>query len=185
MLYNRLVRVIYRVYFGIIMSSLIVRPASIADITSIIKIRLGALTGEELVGFTIPNRNFYWTNEKFRELWSEENRLKDNSEVFVAEEKGKVIGFIIFNLEVIDDNIDNIVVAKEEQGKGIGRALVEYVEELAKSRGIDYITTDTTENTMGVLWKAYGFWKKMGYKDTGRRIATEYGFKVVPLIKKI
>jgi ribosomal protein S18 acetylase RimI-like enzyme len=166
------------------MYSLIVRPASISDVSSIIKIRLEALTEEELDGFTVPNANLYWTNEKINESWDKENKLKDNSEVFVAEDNGRVIGFIIFNQEVSDDNIDNIVVEKQEQGKGVGKALVKYVEELAKSRGFDFITTDTTENSMGVLWKAYGFWKKMGYKDTGRRIATRYDFKEVPLVKK-
>jgi GNAT superfamily N-acetyltransferase len=167
------------------MSSLIIRPASIADVTSIVKIRLEALTEEELVGFTVPDANIYWSNEKFIELWEKHNRLKDNSEVFVAEEKGRIIGFIVFNMEVRDDNIDNVMVAKEEQGKGVGSALVEYVERLAKSRGMDIIATDTTENSLGVPWKAYGFWKRMGYKDTGKRMLTNYDFRNIPLIKKL
>ena len=84
-----------------------------------------------------------------------------------------------------EDNIDNIVVSKEERKKGIGMALVEYVEQLTKSRGFDMITTDTTEHVNGILWKAYGFWKKMGYKDEGRRLSTKYDFKIIPLIKKL
>ena len=167
------------------MSSLTIRPASIGDHKSIVKIRLDALTEEELVGFSIPDANLYWSNEKLKELWDKENRLKDKSEVFVAEVNGKIIGFIFLNMEVVDDNIDNIIVAKEEQGKGIGRALVEYVEKLAKSRGFSCITTDTTENEKGVPWKAYGFWKRMGYNDIGRRLVTTYGFKEIPLVKKL
>lgn len=62
---------------------------------------------------------------------------------------------------------------------------VEYVEELAKSKGFDVITTDTTENAKGVPWKAYGFWKKMGYKDIGERLATKYDFKTIPLVKRL
>ena len=167
------------------MSSLAIRPASIEDVNSIVKVRLGALTKEELVGFTIPDANLYWSIEKLKELWDKENRLKDSSELFVAEVKGKLIGFIVYNMEVSDDNLDNIVVAKEEQGKGVGRALVEYVEGLAKSRGFDVITTDTTENAKGVPWKAYGFWMKMGYKDNGKRVTTQYGFKNIPLVKRL
>jgi GNAT superfamily N-acetyltransferase len=167
------------------MQSVTIRPASIADITSIVKIRLGAITDEELVGFTIPNANDNWSIENCKELWDKENRLKDNSEMFVAEEKGEVIGFIVFNMKASDDNIDNVVVAKEEQGKGIGKALVEHVEGLVKSRGFDFITTDTTENANGVPWKAYGFWKKMGYVDTGKRTPTNYDFKTIPFIKKL
>ena len=118
-------------------------------------------------------------------MWDGGHRLKDGLEVFVADYKSKIIGFIVYNMEDCDDNIDNLVVAKKEQGKGIGRALVEYVEGLAKSRGFDVITTDTTENTNGVPWKAYGFWKKMGYLDTGERRPTNYDFKEIPFIKKL
>ena len=167
------------------MSSLIIRPASIADIGSIVKVRLGALKEKELVGFIAPRANLHWSIEKLQEMWNKENRLRDGSEAFVAEDNGKVIGFIVYNMQVVDDNIDNIVVAREEQGRGVGRALVAYVEELAKSRGFDFITTDTTENANGVPWKAYGFWKKMGYKDKGRRLSTEDNFKVIPLIKRL
>jgi GNAT superfamily N-acetyltransferase len=105
--------------------------------------------------------------------------------VFVAERRGKIVGFIVYNMNSRNDNIDNLVVAKDEQGKGIGRALVEYVENLAKSRGYNIIWTDTTENVEGVPWKAYGFWRKMGYEDTGERVLTEYGFKIIPLVKSL
>jgi ribosomal protein S18 acetylase RimI-like enzyme len=103
----------------------------------------------------------------------------------VAEGQEKVIGFIVLNMGVSEDIIDNIIVAKEEQGKGVGRALVAYVEKLVKSRGFDVITTDTTENSKGVPWKAYGFWKKMGYEDTGERISSSYDFRNIPLIKRL
>ena len=103
----------------------------------------------------------------------------------MAECEGKVIGFIVYNMKSVDDNIDNIVVGKDAQGKGVGRALVEYLEELAKSRGFLVITTDTTENAEGVPWKAYGFWRKMGYEDKGVRLPTEYSFKVIPLAKRL
>ena len=52
----------------------------------------------------------------------------------MAELEGKFVGFNVYNMENCSDNMDNLVVAKEEQGKGICRALVEMVEELAKSR---------------------------------------------------
>lgn len=167
------------------MTSLIILPASITDVPSIVGVRSGTLTDQEISGFTVPGNNLYSSEEKLMEIWDRDNRLKDGSEVFVAVSKGKVIGFIVFNMDDYDDNIDNIVVAKKEQRKGVGRALVEYVEQLAKSRGMDIIKTDTTENAKGVPWKAYGFWKKMGYKDAGERLATDYDFKTIPLAKKL
>ena len=165
------------------MSSLTIRPASIIDITSIAEIRLGALTEDELSGFVVPGESLYSSVNKLRDEWDTENRLKDGLEFFVAENMGNVIGFIVYNMEDPDDNIDNLVVAKQEQGKGIGRALVEYIERLAKSRGFDFIIIDTTENAQGVPWKSYGFWKRMGYEDTGKRLHTNFDFKVIPLIK--
>ena len=167
------------------MSSVTIRQASLLDISSIVQVRLGALTEQEVSGFTVPGDNPYRSIEQLQDIWDERNLLNDGCEVFVAENRGKIVGFIVYNMNSQNDNIDNLVVAKDEQGKGIGRALVEYVENLAKSRGYNIIWTDTTENVEGVPWKAYGFWRKMGYEDTGERVLTEYGFKVIPLVKSL
>jgi GNAT superfamily N-acetyltransferase len=166
------------------MLSLKIRPATVNDVPSIVEIRLGAVTEEDISEFALPEDNLYTSIEKLREIWAFENRLKDGFEVFVAEDQGKVIGFIVFTMKG-SDNIDNIVVAKEKQGKGVGRALVKYVESLAKSRGFHVIKTGTTENSKGVPWTAYGFWIKMGYEDSEVRVPTEYDFKVIPLVKKL
>ena len=167
------------------MLSLVIRPASIIDVASIVEIRVGALTEDELSGFVVPGESLYSSVKMLRDEWDTENRLKDGLEVFVAENMGEVIGFIVYNMADPDDNIDNLVVAKQEQGKGIGRALVEYIERLAKSRGFDIITTDTTENAQGVPWKAYYFWKKMGYEDPEERLPTNFDFKEIPFIKRL
>jgi ribosomal protein S18 acetylase RimI-like enzyme len=167
------------------MSSIVIRPASITDITQIVKIRVEALTDEELSGFVVPEDNLYTSMKKLQKMWNKENRLKDGLELFVAESQGNIVGFIAYNMESCDDNIDNLIVAKKEQRKGIGRSLVEYIEELAKSRGYNFIRTDTTENAKGVPWKSYGFWKKMGYKDTGERVSSKYDFKNIPLFKRL
>ena len=170
---------------GILMLSLKIRPATVNDIPSIAEIRSGALTEKEISGFSVPMDNPYSTIKSLRKIWNSQNLLNDGSEVFVAELEGKVVGFVVYSMKSVDDNIDNIVVAREEQGKGVGRVLVEYLEKLAKSRGFSVITTDTTENAEGVPWKAYGFWRKMGYEDKGVRFSTEYGFKVIPLTKNL
>jgi ribosomal protein S18 acetylase RimI-like enzyme len=167
------------------MSSLVIRPALITDVSSIVEVRVGAFTEEDVSGFIVPGESLYASTEKLRKMWGRENLLKDGFEVFVAECETNVVGFIVYNMKSCDDNIDNVVVAKKEQGKGVGRALVEYVEALAKYRGYDVMRTDTTENAEGVPWKSYGFWRRMGYEDTGERVTTEYGFKVIPLLKKL
>ena len=166
------------------MLSLKIRPAIINDIPSIVDIRLGTVTEEDISEFGVPEDNLFTSIDNLREMWDKDNLLKDGFEVFVAENRGKVIGFIVFNMNG-SDNIDNVIVAKKDQKKGFGRALVEYVEGLAKSRGFNFIRTDTTENSKGVPWKAYGFWKRMGYEDTGERVSSIYDFKNIPLVKKL
>ena len=167
------------------MTSLMIRAAKVKDVSSIVRVRLGALTEEEIRGFSAPEFWIFSSTEELRKVWSRENRLKDGFEVFVAEDEGKMVGFIVFKMERDHGCIDNIVVAKEEQGKGIGRALVEYVEGIAQSKGCYLMKTDTTENADGVPWKSYGFWTRMGYEDTGERLPTNYDFKEIPFIKRL
>jgi len=46
-----------------------VRQASILDISSIVQIRLGALTAQEVSGFTVPGDNPYASVEQLQALW--------------------------------------------------------------------------------------------------------------------
>jgi GNAT superfamily N-acetyltransferase len=103
----------------------------------------------------------------------------------LAEAEGEIVGFTTFKMEHDYGCIDNIVFAKEEQGKGIGRALVAYVEGIARVQGCYLMKTETTENADGVPWKSYRFWTRMGYEDTGERLLTNYDFKEIPLIKRL
>lgn len=167
------------------MNSLVIRPASIRDIPFIVKIRLRTLTEEEIRGFAAPEFATTSSTRRMRELWKSGNRLKDGLEVFLAENEGKVIGYMMFKVKGDSGYIDDIVVTKREQRKGVGRALVAHAEVLAKSEGCRFNKTDTTENAYGVPWKSYDFWIRMGYKDTGERLHTRYNFKEIPLVKKL
>jgi ribosomal protein S18 acetylase RimI-like enzyme len=163
-----------------------IRAASVKDVPSIVKVRLAAVSEEEIHGFSAPDfTSTYTLTEELRKNWSRENKLKEGFEVFVAETEGRIVGFIVFKMERYYGYIDNIVVAKEKQGKETGRALVAYVEGIAKSKGCDLMKTDTSENADGVPWKSYSFWTRMGYEDTGERLPTNYDFKEIPLIKRL
>ena len=167
------------------MTSLTVRAATVKDVSSIVRIRLTALTDEELHGFSAPESAIYSSTEKLQQVWDRENTLKDGLEVFVAEDAGTIVGFIVFKIERDYGYIDNLIVAKEKQGKGIGRELVTYVEDMTKSDGCHLIRTDTTQNADGVPWKSYGFWTHVGYRDTGERLPTHYDFKEIQLVKRL
>jgi len=60
---------------------------------------------------------------------------------------------------------------------------VNSVENIAKSKGCNFMKIETIENSNGNPWKAYGFWLKIGYEDTGEPLPTNYDFKMIPLIK--
>lgn len=167
------------------MSSLIIRAATVNDIPSIVEIRLKTLNEEELSGFSAPEFATTSSNERLLKVWDRGNRLKDGFEVFLAEDDGKLVAYMMFKVEGDSGYIDDIVVAKKKQRKGVGRALVTYAEEIAKSQECYMMKTDTTENANGVPWRSYNFWLRLGYEDTGERIPTDYNFKEIPFIKKL
>jgi ribosomal protein S18 acetylase RimI-like enzyme len=166
------------------MSSLVIRAATVNDIPAIIMIRRDTLTAEELHGFSADESAIYSSTEKLTENWKEENRLADGFCIYLAENEGNVVGFIVFKVENNYGYIDNVVVAKKAQGNGVGTALVTHVEDLTQAQGYSIMKTDTTENAKGIPWKAYSFWIVLGYEDTGERIATNYDFKEIPLEKQ-
>ena len=92
---------------------------------------------------------------------------------------------MVFKIENGAGYIDNINVSKRQQREGTGKALVHYAEDIARSRGVRTMRTDTTENAEGKPWKSYGFWTKMGYKDTGERLPTKLNFKEINFTKKL
>ena len=167
------------------MASIIIRKATVKDIPSIVSVRLGTLTEEELHGFSAPEFAYTSSMKEMEKTWDSGNMLKDGLEVFVAEDEDRLVGYMMFKIKGDSGYIDDVVVAREEQARGIGRALVAYVESIAKSKGCSFMKTDTTENAAGIAWRSYGFWTRMGYEDTGERLPTNYDFKEIPFIKKL
>jgi ribosomal protein S18 acetylase RimI-like enzyme len=164
---------------------LVIRTATRNDIPSIVNVRLASTVKGETQGFEAPEWVTYFSSEELRKAWAEENRLKDGSEVIVAEKHRKIVGFIQFKMEYDHCYIDNIDIIRNEQRKGIGRALVTHVENIAKANGYCLMKTDTVENAEGIPWKSYSFWTKIGYKDTGERLTTKWDFKIIPFVKNL
>jgi ribosomal protein S18 acetylase RimI-like enzyme len=151
----------------------------------IVHVCLTSASEGETEGFAAPEWTKYSSVDELKKVWKKGNRLEDGSEVVVAETSGKVVGFIVFKMERDHVYIDNIDITKGEQRKGIGRALIAHVENSAMANEYSIIKTDTTENAQGVPWKSYGFWTRMGFKDTGERLPTKWGFKTIPFVKML
>jgi ribosomal protein S18 acetylase RimI-like enzyme len=162
-----------------------IREASAEDIPAIVRVRRDAFTDEEAQGFTPPKSNIFCSSEELRKAWAQKDMWKDGWKVAVAEKSRIIAGFIVFKAGHGCCYIDNLNVARERQREGIGRALVAYTENVAKSKGCSLMKTDTTENAEGTPWKSYAFWTRMGYKDTGERHPTKWSFKTIPFEKSL
>lgn len=167
------------------MNEIILREAQKEDIPSIIGTSRASTTDEEMVGHTAPEWGTFRDVKKLRNEWMTGNRLKDDYEIIVAERRGQIIGYLVYKREQDFVYIDLIHIRKPEQGKGLGRTFVSYVESLALESGLKRIETETTENAQGQPWKSYNFWLRMGFQDTGERLKTKWDFKLIPFVKEI
>jgi len=93
--------------------------------------------------------------------------------VFVAEEKGKILG----TASLKDNVIKTVFVNPKFHGKGIGSKLMNTVETLAKKRGCKTVVGPSSIT-------AYEFYKQRGYKKVKVVYSSEYG-KIIRMRKKL
>ena len=90
----------------------------------------------------------------------------DNTTVFVAEENGEIAGMLTFVTYRIPSGqkawIEDVVVDKSKQGKGVGKALVERAIEYAEQLNISKVdlTTAPFRVAANILYQKIGFIKR-------------------------
>jgi ribosomal protein S18 acetylase RimI-like enzyme len=136
-----------------------IRLATKEDIPQIVWCDRTAVSDSEVVGYGLPSGKRVFANEdKLRANWQGdyvEGRL-----VYVFEEDRRVLGFIQVRVDPDAVELYDVDVASEHQSRGIGRALVDFVENLAKNLGKHYVTLGTSRNLeTGRPWKSYSFWQ--------------------------
>jgi GNAT superfamily N-acetyltransferase len=100
--------------------------------------------------------------------------LAGRREFFVGEdEEGRLAGVI--GLE--GTGVYDFFVAPDRQGRGVGRALLGFVEELARQRGIEELHLSSSLT-------AVGFYEKLGYRRTGSESGGRLG-RTVELVKSL
>ena len=91
-----------------------------------------------------------------------ENKI-ENKEVYIAEENGKIIGWLRYNLFWDCVPFMNMIFFLEEyRKKGIGKKLVKHWEEDMKHKGYNNVLTSTQSNE-----EAQHFYRKIGYTEIG------------------
>lgn len=91
----------------------------------------------------------------------------DDSEIWVAEQRGRVIGYCLASiaerppvfLERRHGRIIDLAVTAEYRRRGIGRALVERAREWFRDRGVDSIELKvaTSNEVATAFWRSLGF----------------------------
>lgn len=101
--------------------------------------------------------------DEFDEFWKPsilESELKsENSKYIVAKENGIIVGFAGLWFSPVDAEITNIVTKKSERKRGIGKALLDRLIEMAKEANRDNISLEVNENNFpaGALYESAGF----------------------------
>jgi putative acetyltransferase len=110
-------------------------------------------------------------SESFAE--QEIRRLAGSREFFVYEEEGRLAGVI--GLE--GTGVYDFFVAPDRQGQGVGRALLSFVEKLARRRGIEELHLSSSLT-------AVGFYERLGYRKTGAESEGRFG-RTVEMVKTL
>jgi len=165
-----------------------IRPATKDDIPQIVSCNRTAKDDNELVGYGPPlGKRVFADEDKLRSNWHGDHVEEES--VYVFEEDGRVLAYAQVRVDPDAVELDNIDVASEHQRKGIGKAMVDFVESLAKNSGKHYVTLSTSRNTKtGKPWKSYSFWLRLGYMvdgETQTEDGKENGFTEIRFRKRV
>ena len=94
-------------------------------------------------------------------------------QIYVATSGSLFSGFVVFYKESDHIHLENIAVMPESSGKGIGKALIEFVEQCAHDAEINAIELYTNE----VMTENIAIYTRLGYEETERK--REDGFNRV------
>ena len=99
-----------------------------------------------------------------------ETQIRDGH-VWVSEaEDGAVQGFAVFYPRDDHIHLENIAVAPEHQGQGVGKRLIDLCEDTARALGLDAVELYTNEK----MTENLSLYPALGYVEIGRR--SEAGF---------
>ena len=105
-------------------------------------------------------------------------RIADG-QVWVVDDANRITGILVLEEDGNRFLLDNIAVAPDQQGKGVGRVLLEFAEAEAARRGWSEIVL----YTHALMTENIGLYRRIGYVETHR--ITEKGFDRVYLTKRL
>ena len=106
--------------------------------------------------------------------WFDDVLSSETSSIHIAEVEELIVGVVYYTIVRLDNpiyridrliKVQEMVVVEEYQGMGVGRMLLDHVEQVAQESGIHHITLQVWENNV----KAIRFYQKLGF-DTKEHI---------------
>ena len=109
---------------------------------------------------TIERQNyvFPWDEDIFTDCF------KVGYGCWVCEENDKILGYCIMTMGVGEAHVLNISVAAEEQGKGVGRKMMEMLIEIAKGEA-ETLFLEVRPSNHGAI----ALYRKLGFNEIGTR----------------
>ncbi len=101
--------------------------------------------------------------ESFTHPWSEESFLselnKPTSHLFVATDNNEVVGYAVLDLVLDEGSLLIIAVDKNHRKKGIAKALISVLEDVAKEKELSFITLEVRASNESAinLYTSQGF----------------------------
>lgn len=123
-----------------------IRSAALDDLPAILAIEQPAPTAS------------HWTSEQY-------NKLVGSGVVLVAEEAGKLCGFVCAKAVAGEWEIENVVVAAEFLRRGIANELVRELIRRVENEAASAILLEVRESNL----PARGLYEKHGFREVGRR----------------
>jgi len=102
-------------------------------------------------------------------------------DVRLAERDGELVGLLVLGPDEEGFVVDNVAVAPESQGTGVGRVLLEHAEAAAREAGFDSIYLYTHET----MTENLALYARIGYVEYDRRGLGADGSEVVFLRKQL
>ena len=107
-----------------------------------------------------------WIKQVFIQNWGGDfvvsrgkvHKIEEFNGGYIAEQRNKKVGLITY--KIINGEFEIAGLISNDEKKGIGTALLNYVITLAKQEGIKRICLVTTNDNLNAL----GFWQKRGFK---------------------
>lgn len=118
---------------------------------------LGPVMEIEFDSFSTP-----WRENTFRGLMR-----RADTDLFVAEEGGRVVGYAACWTVIDQSELGNVAVARDARGRGLGGALVDAVVERVRERGARELFLEVRESNLG----AQAVYRERGFTVLSRRRA--------------